>query len=154
MRGATPLHPPPPPPPLLTPPLPLTPPPRFWLKNNGILFENEVLQIGIKSEYKKNLGRVGVFYGNKTKNALSGFSTTITSGADILSRVYGGGGFWWGVWRCGGFWWGVWRCGGLLVGGLEVSTVAGTLGFYGDMEWPYDGYIIWPLLFALTCMYS
>eukprot|EP00731_Ephydatia_muelleri_P007613 Em0003g1861a len=58
---------------------------RFWLKNNGILFENEVLQIGIKSEYKKNLGRVGVFYGNKTKNALSGFSTSITSGADILS---------------------------------------------------------------------
>ena len=29
---------------------------RFLLKNNGVLFENEMLQIGVKSEYKKNLG--------------------------------------------------------------------------------------------------
>ena len=26
---------------------------RFLLKNNGVLFENEMLQIGVKSEYKK-----------------------------------------------------------------------------------------------------
>ena len=30
---------------------------RFLLKNNGVLFENEMLQIGVKSEYKKNLGK-------------------------------------------------------------------------------------------------
>ena len=29
---------------------------RFLLKNNGVLFENEMLQIGVKSQYKKNLG--------------------------------------------------------------------------------------------------
>lgn len=29
---------------------------RFLLKNNGVLFENDVLQIGVKSDYKKNLG--------------------------------------------------------------------------------------------------
>ena len=29
---------------------------RSLLKNNGVLFENEMLQIGVKSEYKKNLG--------------------------------------------------------------------------------------------------
>ena len=29
---------------------------KFLFKNNGVLFENEILQIGIKSEYKKNLG--------------------------------------------------------------------------------------------------
>ena len=29
---------------------------RFLLKNNGVLFENEMLQIGVKLEYKKNLG--------------------------------------------------------------------------------------------------
>ena len=29
---------------------------RFLLKNNGVLFENEILHIGVKSEYKKNLG--------------------------------------------------------------------------------------------------
>ena len=31
---------------------------KFLFKNNGVLFENDVLQIGIKSEYKKNLGIV------------------------------------------------------------------------------------------------
>ena len=30
---------------------------RFLLKNNGVLFKNEMLQIGVKSEYKKNLGQ-------------------------------------------------------------------------------------------------
>ena len=30
---------------------------RFLLKNNGVLFENEMLQVGVKSEYKKNLGQ-------------------------------------------------------------------------------------------------
>ena len=29
---------------------------RFLFKNNGVLFENDYVQIGIKSEYKKNLG--------------------------------------------------------------------------------------------------
>lgn len=29
---------------------------KFLMKNNGVLFENDILQIGVKSEYKKNLG--------------------------------------------------------------------------------------------------
>ena len=29
---------------------------KFLTKNNGVLFENDILQIGVKSEYKKNLG--------------------------------------------------------------------------------------------------
>jgi len=51
---------------------------RFLLKNNGVLFENEMLQIGVKSEYKKNLGRIGVFYGNKSSTSLKSFSSTVT----------------------------------------------------------------------------
>ncbi|XP_037086570.1 LOW QUALITY PROTEIN: AP-2 complex subunit alpha-like [Pollicipes pollicipes] len=51
---------------------------KFICKNNGVLFENDILQIGIKSEYRLNLGRVGIFYGNKTPIALMGFSTSIT----------------------------------------------------------------------------
>uniref|UniRef100_A0A665UFD0 AP-2 complex subunit alpha n=1 Tax=Echeneis naucrates TaxID=173247 RepID=A0A665UFD0_ECHNA len=39
---------------------------RFVCKNNGVLFENQLLQIGIKSEYRQNLGRMYLFYGNKT----------------------------------------------------------------------------------------
>lgn len=35
----------------------ISPPPyRFVCKNNGVLFENQLLQIGIKSEYRQNLG--------------------------------------------------------------------------------------------------
>jgi AP-2 complex subunit alpha len=33
---------------------------KFLMKNNGVLFENDTLQIGVKSEYKKNLG---IFFG-------------------------------------------------------------------------------------------
>ncbi len=31
-----------------------------------MLFENDLLQIGVKSEFRQNLGRVILFYGNKT----------------------------------------------------------------------------------------
>lgn len=31
-------------------------PPRFVCKNNGVLFENQLLQIGLKSEFRQNLG--------------------------------------------------------------------------------------------------
>lgn len=35
---------------------------RFVCKNNGVLFENQLLQIGIKSEYRQNLGNLGQKY--------------------------------------------------------------------------------------------
>lgn len=40
---------------------------KFIFKNNGVLFENELIQIGVKSEFRQNLGRIGLFYGNKTQ---------------------------------------------------------------------------------------
>lgn len=43
---------------------------RFVFKNNGVLFENDLIQIGVKSEFRQNLGRLGLFYGNKTQVAL------------------------------------------------------------------------------------
>jgi len=39
---------------------------RFICKNNGVLFESELIQVGVKCEFKRNLGRLGLFYGNKT----------------------------------------------------------------------------------------
>lgn len=44
---------------------------KFLFKNNGVLFENDILQIGVKSEFRKNMGRLGLFYGNKTQTALT-----------------------------------------------------------------------------------
>lgn len=50
---------------------------RFLFKNNGVLFENDIIQIGVKSEYRQNLGRLGLFYGNKTQAPLTNFQPTI-----------------------------------------------------------------------------
>jgi AP-2 complex subunit alpha len=50
---------------------------RFLFKNNGVLFENEMIQIGVKSEYRQNLGRLGLFYGNKTQVPLLNFQPVL-----------------------------------------------------------------------------
>ncbi|XP_077285236.1 adaptor protein complex 2, subunit alpha isoform X2 [Arctopsyche grandis] len=47
---------------------------KFIFKNNGVLFENELIQIGVKSEFRQNLGRIGLFYGNKTQSPLHSLS--------------------------------------------------------------------------------
>ncbi|KAK2088939.1 AP-2 complex subunit alpha-1 [Saguinus oedipus] len=58
-------------------PAPLPLPPRFVCKNNGVLFENQLLQIGVKSEFRQNLGRMYLFYGNKTSVQFQNFSPTV-----------------------------------------------------------------------------
>uniref|UniRef100_T1IZY9 AP-2 complex subunit alpha n=1 Tax=Strigamia maritima TaxID=126957 RepID=T1IZY9_STRMM len=50
---------------------------KFVCKNNGVLFENELLQIGVKAEFRQNLGRIALFYGNKTSVTFSGFSADV-----------------------------------------------------------------------------
>lgn len=50
---------------------------RFVCKNNGVLFENDLIQIGVKSEFRQNLGRLGLFYGNKTSVSLQTFVPTV-----------------------------------------------------------------------------
>lgn len=52
-------------------------PKKFVCKNNGVLFENELIQIGVKSEFRQNLGRLGLFYGNKTTTSLQNFVPTL-----------------------------------------------------------------------------
>ncbi|XP_055305731.1 AP-2 complex subunit alpha [Sitodiplosis mosellana] len=51
---------------------------KFVFKNNGVLFENDLLQIGVKSEFRQNLGRLGLFYGNKTQAALENFQPVLS----------------------------------------------------------------------------
>ncbi|XP_028257722.1 AP-2 complex subunit alpha-2 isoform X2 [Parambassis ranga] len=57
--------------------------PRFVCKNNGVIYENQLLQIGLKSEYRQNLGRMYIFYGNKTSTQLLSFTTSVTTN-DVL----------------------------------------------------------------------
>uniref|UniRef100_A0AAR2JEK9 AP-2 complex subunit alpha n=1 Tax=Pygocentrus nattereri TaxID=42514 RepID=A0AAR2JEK9_PYGNA len=49
----------------------------FVCKNNGVLYENQLLQIGLKSEFRQNLGRMYVFYGNKTSTQFLNFSASV-----------------------------------------------------------------------------
>uniref|UniRef100_A0A3Q2QWY5 AP-2 complex subunit alpha n=1 Tax=Fundulus heteroclitus TaxID=8078 RepID=A0A3Q2QWY5_FUNHE len=61
--------------------------PRFVCKNNGVIYENQLLQIGLKSEYRQNLGRMYVFYGNKTSTQFLSFSTSVTSDIVLSSHL-------------------------------------------------------------------
>jgi AP-2 complex subunit alpha len=42
-----------------------------------VLFENDSLQIGVTSEYRQNLGRLGIFFGNKTSFQFTGFTADV-----------------------------------------------------------------------------
>lgn len=59
---------------------------RFVFKNNGVLFENDLLQIGVKSEFRQNLGRLALFYGNKTQVALEVSKITIVAHLICISH--------------------------------------------------------------------
>ncbi|XP_053957399.1 AP-2 complex subunit alpha [Anastrepha obliqua] len=60
---------------------------KFLFKNNGVLFENEMLQIGVKSEFRQNLGRLGLFYGNKTQTPLTNFMPVLQWGAEEALKL-------------------------------------------------------------------
>uniref|UniRef100_A0A3P8VVQ5 AP-2 complex subunit alpha n=1 Tax=Cynoglossus semilaevis TaxID=244447 RepID=A0A3P8VVQ5_CYNSE len=60
---------------------------RFVCKNNGVLFENQLLQIGIKSEYRQNLGRMYLFYGNKTSVQFASFMFCVVALLDTWLQL-------------------------------------------------------------------
>uniref|UniRef100_H0XFI2 AP-2 complex subunit alpha n=1 Tax=Otolemur garnettii TaxID=30611 RepID=H0XFI2_OTOGA len=60
---------------------------RFVCKNNGVLFENQLLQIGVKSEFRQNLGRMYLFYGNKTSVQFQNFLPTVVHPGDLQTHI-------------------------------------------------------------------
>ncbi|XP_065808584.1 AP-2 complex subunit alpha-2-like isoform X2 [Labrus bergylta] len=60
---------------------------RFVCKNNGVIYEDQLLQIGLKSEYRQNLGRIYVFYGNKTSTQFVCFSSSVTSQDTLTAQL-------------------------------------------------------------------
>lgn len=60
---------------------------RFVFKNNGVLFENDLIQIGVKSEYRQNLGRLGLFYGNKTQVTLQNFTPILVWSSENATKL-------------------------------------------------------------------
>nr|XP_006012572.1 PREDICTED: AP-2 complex subunit alpha-2 isoform X2 [Latimeria chalumnae] len=59
----------------------------FICKNNGVLFENQLLQIGLKSEFRQNLGRMYVFYGNKTSTQFLSFAPNVICPDGLQSEL-------------------------------------------------------------------
>ncbi|XP_048340156.1 AP-2 complex subunit alpha-2 isoform X2 [Sphaerodactylus townsendi] len=60
---------------------------KFVCKNNGVLFENQLLQIGLKSEFRQNLGRMFIFYGNKTSTQFLNFTPTLVCSDELQSSL-------------------------------------------------------------------
>ncbi|XP_041033786.1 AP-2 complex subunit alpha-2 isoform X2 [Cetorhinus maximus] len=60
---------------------------RFVCKNNGVLFENQLLQIGIKSEYRQNLGRMYLFFGNKTSVQFLNFTLNVSCPGELQNEL-------------------------------------------------------------------
>ncbi|XP_071122476.1 AP-2 complex subunit alpha-2-like [Mytilus galloprovincialis] len=60
---------------------------KFICKNNGVLFENDSLQIGVKSEYRQNLGRLGIFFGNKTSFQFTGFTADLVCPGNLGDQL-------------------------------------------------------------------
>ncbi|CAO4383195.1 unnamed protein product [Caenorhabditis nigoni] len=51
---------------------------KFVTKSNAILWEDDYIQVGCKLETRNNLGRLGMFYGNKTSQPFNKFTPIIT----------------------------------------------------------------------------
>ncbi|ERE70122.1 AP-2 complex subunit alpha-1 [Cricetulus griseus] len=64
---------------------------KFVCKNSGVLFENQLLQIGVKSEFRQNLGRMYLFYGNKTSVQFQSFSPTLAVQTKRVAAQVDGG---------------------------------------------------------------
>ncbi|XP_051885515.1 AP-2 complex subunit alpha-2-like [Pristis pectinata] len=60
---------------------------RFVCKNSGVLFENQLLQIGLRSEFRQNLGRMYVFYGNKTSDQFSSFTSVVICPENLPAQL-------------------------------------------------------------------
>jgi len=59
---------------------------KLTYSNEGILFEDVQIQIGIKSRYQGHLGQLAVYMGNKVSAPLTSFTTTVqVSDPDALS---------------------------------------------------------------------
>jgi len=60
---------------------------KFLCKNNGVLFENDLIQIGVKCEFRQNLGRITLFYGNKTTFPFANFFPEVKCEGELATQL-------------------------------------------------------------------
>lgn len=52
----------------------------LMLNQQGVLMENDTMQIGVKQEYRGSQGRINLFFGNKTNDMLGDFRVAVDAG--------------------------------------------------------------------------
>ncbi|PAA91616.1 hypothetical protein BOX15_Mlig019203g2, partial [Macrostomum lignano] len=62
---------------------------KFVCKNSGVLYENDILQVGVKCDYQQSSGRIVVYYGNKTPAPLAQFASVINLPDSSLTNQLG-----------------------------------------------------------------
>jgi AP-2 complex subunit alpha len=50
---------------------------RLLILNQGVLYEDDTIQVGFKAEYQKGMGRMMLYFGNKTQQPLTSFALVI-----------------------------------------------------------------------------
>jgi len=60
---------------------------KFYCKNNGVLYENDLIQIGIKTECRSNLARLALFFGNKTNYPFLNFKPDVTASPTLSMAI-------------------------------------------------------------------
>jgi len=61
---------------------------KFLFKNSDIIFENDLIQVGIKGELTKSSLHIELYYGNKTNVHLTNFSTNIFALGELESGKF------------------------------------------------------------------
>ncbi|KAJ3092583.1 hypothetical protein HK102_005352 [Quaeritorhiza haematococci] len=56
---------------------------RLVVLSNGVLYEDDILQIGVKSEYQAHLGRVALFFGNKSAQPVQDLAIEVISSPEL-----------------------------------------------------------------------
>jgi len=60
---------------------------KFYCKNNGVLYEDDTIQIGVKTECRTNLARMALFYGNKTGYPFINFQPVVTCSPELMPAL-------------------------------------------------------------------
>jgi len=60
---------------------------KFYCKSNGVLYENDIIQIGVKTECKSNLARLAIFYGNKTNFPFLNFQPDVSCNTELSEAI-------------------------------------------------------------------
>jgi len=60
---------------------------KLIMSSEGVLHQDEYLQVGFKSEYSKGMGRIMVYYGNVSAFAISSFRTSVAAGSNLNTNL-------------------------------------------------------------------